>query len=124
VREALPEISDLTLAVLNQNIEAAQKAGHKDAIARLEQLRATIMAELDASTPPEMRFINDLLQLESAEAAAEMLRNRAAELTAELLQSMVELGDDLDARGHADMSAKLKEYHGLAQRELSLAKWR
>jgi len=62
--------------------------------------------------------------LESAEAAAEMLRNRAAELTAELLQSMVELGDDLDARGHADMSAKLKEYHGLAQRELSLAKWR
>ena len=124
VREALPEISDLTLAVLNQNIEAAQKAGHKDAIARLEQLRATIMAELDASTPPEMRFINDLLQLESAEAAAELLRNRAAELTAELLQSMVELGDDLDARGHADMSAKLKEYHGLAQRELSLAKWR
>jgi hypothetical protein len=53
-----------------------------------------------------------------------MLRNRAAELTEELLQSMVELAQDLEARGHADLSAKLKEYHALAQRELSLAKWR
>lgn len=124
VREALPEISDLTLAILNQNIEAAQKAGQQDAIARLTQLRATIMAELDASTPPALRFINDLMQSDTPEAAAEMLRNRSAELTEELLQSMVELAQDLEARGHADMSAKLKEYHGLAQRELSLAKWR
>ena len=89
VREALPEINDLTLAILHQNIEAATKSGQKDAIARLEKLRATIMAELDASTPPALRFINDLLQSETPEAAAEMLRNRAAELTGELLQSMV-----------------------------------
>jgi hypothetical protein len=124
VREVLPEINDRTLAILHQNIEAATKSGQKDAIARLEKLRATIMAELDASTPPALRFINDLLQSETPEAAAEMLRNRAAELTEELLQSMVELAQDLEARGHADMSAKLKEYHALAQRELSLAKWR
>lgn len=124
VREVLPEINDRTLAILHQNIEAATKSGQKDALARLEKLRATIMAELDASTPPALRFINDLLQSETPEAAAEMLRNRAAELTEELLQSMVELAQDLEARGHADMSAKLKEYHALAQRELSLAKWR
>ncbi len=99
IRRNLPLIDETFLMVLLANIGAAEDKKDVQASARLKQVYDRVLEVLDESAPPELRFINELLQQPSVEEARALVDARAAGLGQELLQYMDMLMQDLAARG-------------------------
>jgi hypothetical protein len=79
VRENLDQIDNTFMSVLQANLEEAQKTGNIEASGKLRAIRDEVLALIQASAPPEVQFINDLLSVEDEAASLEMLRERQGE---------------------------------------------
>jgi hypothetical protein len=124
IRQYLPAIDESFLAVLSANAEAALRSGRKDIADRLQQLTQLILTVLNESAPPELQFINQLMSAESEEAAQAMLRNRAAEVTPEVLEAMTAVADAMRQNGQTAAADRLTQLRSLAEREAAAARWR
>ncbi len=123
LRENLERIDDAFLAVLNLNIEAAQKAKRPDALARLTQISDAINRLMQESAPPELKFIDELLQMQPESAAEEALKNRPGVVTQELVDTMNYVGESLRQGGQADLADRMDRLRGVAVGELMKANW-
>ena len=117
-------IDESFMAVLNANIEQAQKTGRRDAAERLQRLAEAIVATLNAAAPPEVRLINELLSVESDDEARALLGNRAPEITPEVLQTMDGLIEQMRQRGQVNAAERLEQLKAMAEREAAAARWR
>jgi hypothetical protein len=107
VRNNLDRIDDTFLQVLQVNIEEARKAGNAEVSNRLKQIRDEVLRIIQASAPPEIRFINDLLSVETEEESLELLRNRRGELSEEVVNMMGDLAEQLRGGGNEPAAARL-----------------
>jgi hypothetical protein len=123
IHENLPRIDDTFLAVLNVNIEAAEKAKRPDMAQRLTQISDAIAAVMQESAPPELRLVNELLQMESDEAAEAALHEHSAEVTQELLDAMTYVGDTLRQQGQTALAERVDKLQAAAMGELMKANW-
>jgi hypothetical protein len=123
LRENLDQIDDAFLAVLNLNLEAAQKAKRSDALARLTLISDAISRLMQESAPPELKFIDELLQMQPETAAEDVLKNRPAVVTPELVDAMNYLGESLRQGGQTDLADRLERLRGVAVGELMRANW-
>lgn len=123
IMQLLPAIDETFLELLAMQQERARREGNSDFAEKVAQLQANIMRVLQESAPPEISFINQLLEIDDDDEAAAYLKRRAAELTPELLQMMETLAKDVEARGRAAIAARLVRYREMAERQLALAKW-
>lgn len=123
LRENLERIDDAFLAVLNLNLEAAQKARRPDALARLAQISDAINRLMQESAPPELKFIDELLQMGPESAAEEALKNRPGGVTQELVDTMNYVGESLRQGGQADLADRMDRLRGVAVGELMKANW-
>ena len=100
-REALSarhdQINDALLMVIDANINSANRAGRQDIVARLEAIRTMAIEIVEESLTPEERFINELLQAETPQAATRLLRQNPAQITAAFVKRLNEMADDLAA---------------------------
>ena len=124
VRDNLPQIDDVFLAVLNMNIEAAQRAGRQDMLQRLSQINEAITRLVQEAAPPEVRFINELLALESDEAAEAALKGRAAEINQELVDTMSYIGESLRRNRQTPLADRVDKLRDIALGELMAANWK
>jgi hypothetical protein len=121
--DAAPYIDETFMAVLDENIRAAQKAGRADLVTKLSLIGDGINRLIAESAPPEIQFINQLLDLKTdAEAEAE-LKRRAAELTPEMLQYMNNLSQQLREGGRPELADRLEKLYELALGEVMAANW-
>jgi hypothetical protein len=112
--------------VLNLNIEAAERANRKDVAERLSQLNEEIMGVMQASAPPELQLINDLLQMESDEAAEAALKAKPDQVTQELVDAMAYVGESLrhnEGSGQTALAERLDKLRAAAVGELMKANW-
>lgn len=117
-------IDDTFMAVLAENINAARKANRLDVLAQLNRVQEAINKLVEASAPPEVKFINQLLDLKTdAEAEAE-LKRRAAEITPELMQTLNYLAENMRQGGRNDLADRLEKLYGVALGEQMAANWR
>jgi hypothetical protein len=126
IAENLQHIDDTFLTVLNLNIEAAERANRKDVAERLSQLNEEIMAVMQASAPPELQLINDLLQMESDEAAEAALKARPDQVTQALVDAMAYVGESLrqnEGSGQSALAERLDKLRAAAVGELMKANW-
>ena len=123
LREYLPAIDGVFLELLAAQYERARNEGHTELATQLETLHEKIMQVLQSSAPPEIQFINSLLEIEDETEAEAFLKHSSSELTPELLQTMDALADDLRQRGRTDMATRLGNYREIAERQQTLAKW-
>jgi hypothetical protein len=107
VRNNLDRIDDTFLQVLQVNIEEARKAGNAEVSNRLKQIRDEVLRIIQASAPPEIRLINDLLSVETEEESLELLRNRRGELSEEVVNMMGDLAEQLRGGGNEPAAARL-----------------
>jgi hypothetical protein len=122
--EAAPYIDETFMAVLEENIRAAQKAGRADLVTKLSLIGDGINRLIAESAPPEIQFINQLLDLKTdAEAEAE-LKRRAAELTPEVLQYMNNLSLQLRDGGRPELADRLEKLYESALGEVMAANWK
>ena len=122
--ENLPRLDDAFMAVLNLNLEAAQKAGRPDVLERLNQIQAAIMQLIQESSPPEIHFINELMQIEAEEVAVAVLKKRASEINQPLVDAMTYLVENLRQGGQPEAAERLDRLRGVALGELMAANWK
>jgi len=120
----LPRIDDAFMAVLNLNLEAAQKAGRPDVLERLKQIQAAIMQLIQESSPPEIHFINELMQIEAEKVAVAVLKKRASEINQPLVDAMTYLVENLRQSGQPEAAERLDRLRGVALGELMAANWK
>ena len=123
IQEYLPAIDGVFLELLAAQYERARDEGHTELATQLETLQEKIMHGLQSSAPPEIQFINSLLEIEDETEAEAFLKRGSSELTPEMLQTMDALADDLRQRGRTDIAARLNKYREIAERQQTLAKW-
>ena len=112
------------MAGLSANIEHATQSGRQDVADRLRKLADLILAALNEAAPPEVQFINELLATDSEAAARAFLRNRAAEVTPEVLEAMQSLSDEMQTNGQTEAAARPAQIRSMAEREAAAARWR
>ncbi len=123
VAENLPHLDDTFMAVLNANLEAAQKAGRRDVLLRLDQVNQAIVKLMQEAAPPEIRFINDLLQMSEAEAEA-ALKSRAAEVNPQVVEAMNYISESLRQNGQPALAERLDKLRGVALSLVMEANWK
>lgn len=115
--ERITMIDDMFLQVLQATIQAADQRGDLLLSARLKAVYDKIVGHLQASAPPEVRFINDLLRSDPLEAKL-MLSERAAEFGIPLVDYMDALIENLAGQGAEEMADRLVELRDAALKVL------
>jgi hypothetical protein len=123
LQDNLSLIDDTFLAVLNVNLEAAERAKRPDMVARLTRVSDAIAALMQEAAPPELRLVNELLQLESDSAAEAALKARQGEITQQLVDAMTYAAESLRQQGQAALAERLEKLQGVAVGELMKANW-
>jgi hypothetical protein len=122
--ENVQYIDDTFMAVLNANLDAANKARRPDVVQRLTQIHDGIMHLVQQSAPPEIQFINQLLQFETEEQSVAELKRRLPEVTQPVLDAMNYLVDNLRQQGQPQLAERVEALRGVALSEQMAAKWK
>ena len=103
LRQHADEIDDVFLSVLSMNIREAERQGAKEAVQMLTAIFEEINDMAAEGLPPEMRLINDLLVADYPEETRQLLHERSAEITPELLALLDGLATSLiEQEGQSD----------------------
>ncbi|MFN8595260.1 MAG: CpXC domain-containing protein [Anaerolineae bacterium] len=103
----MPEIDDLFFEVLTQNLQAAQQQNQAQAFARLQKIGDAAMRIIQATQPPEVRFVNTLLQIEYPAQTKELLERNKQALVPEFIAWMQGLADELREDGRGESADRL-----------------
>jgi hypothetical protein len=112
IQEHAEEIDDAFMAVLEANIEAAQQAGQMQTVQRLQGISDAIMQLMQASAPPEIQFLNEVLSIENPAEQEQFLRKNGERLTPELLSLLSDVADQMRENGRADAAERLDQLRG------------
>jgi hypothetical protein len=121
IRARLPELDSVFLSVLEANIAQSQEQQQHDLEAQLHSVSNTIVEVMQESAPPQIRFINQLLQEEYPDGTRAMLRDNQAQLNEEMLSLFEVLANDLAERGDTETSERLTQIKAQAQLITGLA---
>ncbi len=119
IERLLPQVDEFFLSLLGSRIEMAAKAEQQDTGGRLEQLFQKIVAQLQASAPPEIRLINELMELEDDDAVRQELERRRGELTPAVAGLIEEMLGDMRSRGQESIAGRLETVANLVKSCLS-----
>jgi hypothetical protein len=123
VRANLNRIDDAFLAVLQANLEAAQKAKRQDMVNQLNRINEAIGRMMQEAAPPELQFIDELLQLPTDADAEAALKQRGPEITQELVDTMTYVGESLRQGGQTALAERLDKLREASVGELMRANW-
>jgi len=108
------------MQVLTANIQEATRRNDLNASSRLKDVYQRVMSALSANMPPELRFVNELLNAPGPEQARQLIAERAKEFGPGLLEAIDILGQQIQGRSPAVLE-KLAFIRGeIAE---SLASW-
>jgi hypothetical protein len=114
IRPRLDQIDDTFLAVLQANIQQAEKAGETQTLQRLQQILDRVLQIIRDSAPPQLQVINAVMTTETDEEAEELIVERAPEFGPELLDLMDAVAADLDESEQPDAAARMRRLADLA----------
>ncbi len=101
-------IDESFLALLAQNIQAAEQQGAEAAVHRLRDIYEGAVEILEAGMPPELRLLNDLLSIEDKAALRAMLEENRELITPELRDSLTPLEEQMRAGGQTELANRIK----------------
>jgi len=108
LRARKAEINEAFLAILANNIQAAEQRGATVAARRLREVWETALEILDEDLPSDLRLINRLLRAEYPEGSRRILTEHRSELDQELVESMQAMADAMRAQGQEEMAKRLE----------------
>ncbi|MBN1285261.1 MAG: CpXC domain-containing protein [Anaerolineae bacterium] len=113
------DINEVFLSVLIANLQAAEQAKDISASAKLKLIYERVMALFQAQSPPEVQFLNALLNAEDDAEAYALIDAQAGQFGPELLELMDVLIDDLKQGGRSETSERLGELRGKVEAVVS-----
>ena len=109
------ELCEFFLQVLAVEMEAAAQTGRTDDQRKLEAISDTVVQIIQESQPPEIQFINELVVADYPEGTLALLEQERDAITAELLEMMSIVREDLRASGRVEIEQKLSRIQGQAE---------
>ena len=119
IAESLPMLDDTFLAVLQANLQEAERRKDLQMSAKLRDIYNRVLAMLRQNMRPELKFINDLLSAESEDEARQMIAEQAGTYGDTLLEMMDAVEEVLAARGEEDVRGRLVMLREAAAQVLS-----
>jgi hypothetical protein len=107
IRERLTEVDDLFFELLTQNLTSAQQKNDQGAMQRLQVIGSYATRAVQDLQPPEVRFVNALLQSEYPNQTRELLERNKPALIPEFIDWMQNLSGDLRQDGRAEAADRL-----------------
>ncbi len=99
IQANLPMIDQTFLQVLSANIQEVSRRGDLNASAKLKDIYNRIVAALQASMPPELHFINQLLNAPNDDEVRSMIAQHAGEFGPSLLDAIDAVEQQLAGQG-------------------------
>ena len=104
----LSELDAAFFSVLNANIRRAHEEERQDIVEQLQTVGDMVNELLSQIAPPEIKFINQLLDAEDEDAVRQLLE-QARELASEQMMALLErAGEDLEADGREQDAQRLR----------------
>jgi hypothetical protein len=119
IQANLDRIDDAFLQVLQANLDEARRSGNVDASSKLREIRDEVLRLIQASAPPEIQLINELLSLESDQESRELLHSRQADVNEELVHIMGDLSTQLRQVGNDEAADRLDQLRVEAEQMIS-----
>ncbi len=117
VHEHAEEIDDMFMSVLTRNMEAAAQKGDKALMSRLGMVYEEIMNLMQASAPPEVQLINELVMAPYPDGTRQVLSENRDAVTPELLDLIGQMADEMaqgEEEGAAEMVKRLRDIRSQA----------
>jgi hypothetical protein len=92
-QESLDRVDDFFIRALNEKLEASRKSGDLDLIGKLQQINGLIQRA--TTPPPEIQFIEDLLDAPDEESRQSLLEKNEDKITDEFLQVLSGLASQI-----------------------------
>ncbi|MCA0453358.1 MAG: CpXC domain-containing protein [Chloroflexi bacterium] len=99
IQANLPMIDNTFLQVLSANIQEVTRRGDINASAKLKDVYNRIVAALQASMPPELQFINQLLNAPNEDEVRSLISQHASEFGASLLGAIDAVEQQIAGQG-------------------------
>ena len=106
VQENMGRIDEGFMHYLSAQVEMATQAENQDLLDKLKPIYALIMAAAESQLPPEVQFINALMQTEDEAQMQEMLGQIPAEAKPQIKQMLASVQERAAAE-NPDMAAKI-----------------
>jgi len=119
IQANLDRIDDAFLQVLQANLDEARRSGNVDASSRLRQIRDEVLRLIQASAPPEIQLINELLSLESEDESVALLHSRQTDVNEQLVHIMGDLSVQLREAGNDQAADRLDQLRVEAEQLIS-----
>lgn len=107
IRPRMEQIDDTFLAVLQANLQAAEKNNDPEMAARLQAVLQKVLDILRESAPPQIQFINELMTT-GDDDARDLIREQASRFGPELTELMEAIAQDLDANDQTANAQRLR----------------
>jgi len=106
-RKHIDELDDAFFSVLQLNIQDAERAGDKEALAVLERVEQVVMQAIAERQPPEVQMVNMLLAAKYPEETEKLLGEWKDALDDRFISVLAQFADQLAQQDRTDLSAKL-----------------
>lgn len=123
VRQNMEAIDDTFMAILQDHIEAAQKAKQDEAAAKLIRIYNTIVRLTQENAPPEVRFLNQLVSAPSQAEAEALIKQNINLVNNDLLNTMRYVVEQSRSQGQENLAARLEHLHDFALGEMMMRNW-
>jgi hypothetical protein len=107
IQAHLTDLDDLFFEVLTQNLQGAQQGNEAQAFAQLQKIGDAAMRAIQGTQPPEVRFVNTLLQIEYPNQTKELLERNKQVLGPEFIAWMEGLEGELRESGRTETADRL-----------------
>ena len=111
--ENLGEVDDFFVQEVNRSLDAARKNGDLELSAKLQQIVAALQSMEEA--PPEVAFIEELLQTPNDAARQQLLESHADQVTPDFLSLLMNLAGQMEEE-QPEMAGQLKALYRQALR--------
>jgi hypothetical protein len=111
--QALPEVDDLFMQVLAKSIEDARKQGDLERSGKLSRIDDVIR---QASAPPEIAFIEELLDAPDEPSRRQLLQANQDKITPELLDALTNIVAQVESTEDANLVEAMKSLYKMVLR--------
>lgn len=112
--ETLPELDETFGKLLQSELEAARKAGNLERSAKLNQIMEVIQ---QASMPPEIKLIEELLGIEDEDVLKHRLQTQPELSSQEMLDMLMNLVNQMQNGGDEELAERVRRLYKLALRQ-------
>jgi hypothetical protein len=120
VREHADEIDDTFMRVLSLNLQDAQRKGSREAVQLLAMVYEEVMRMIQEGMPPEMQFVNALLQASYPDETRALLQENKGMVTSEVLGVMDRMAADIEGRGGDESAETAKRLRDIRSQAMLL----